>query len=77
MVRVTALDIQVSLRNPTAMLEDSMTFVKMLYIHLVLIIIIIFIAFKSKDQNLFQAPLQESEAYSVFYCLAETVMSIL
>ena len=25
MVRVTALDIQVSLRNPTAMLEDSMT----------------------------------------------------
>ena len=28
MVRVTALDIQVSLRNPTAMLEDSMTSVK-------------------------------------------------
>ena len=31
MVRVTALDIQVSLRNPTAMLEDSMTSVKTLY----------------------------------------------
>ena len=32
MVRVTALDIQVSLRNLTAMLEDSMTsLVKMLY----------------------------------------------
>ena len=30
-VRETALDIQVSLRNPTAMLEDSMTSVKMLY----------------------------------------------
>ena len=28
MVCVTALDIQVSLRNPTAMLEDSMTSVK-------------------------------------------------
>ena len=27
-VRVTALDIQVSLRNPTAMLEDNMTSVK-------------------------------------------------
>ena len=32
MLRVTALDIQVSLRNPTAILEDSMTSVKMLYI---------------------------------------------
>ena len=31
MMRVTALDIQVSLHNPTAMLEDSMTSVKMLY----------------------------------------------
>ena len=31
MVRVTALDIQVSLRNPAAMLEDSMTSVNMLY----------------------------------------------
>ena len=31
MVRVTALDIQVSLRNPMAMLEDSMTSVKTLY----------------------------------------------
>ena len=31
MVRVTALDIQVSLRNPTTMLEDSMMSVKMLY----------------------------------------------
>ena len=31
MVRLTALDIQVSLRNPTAMLEDSMTSVKTLY----------------------------------------------
>ena len=30
-VHVTALDIQVSLRNPTAMLEDSRTSVKMLY----------------------------------------------
>ena len=30
-VRMTALDIQVSLRNPTAILEDSMTSVKMLY----------------------------------------------
>ena len=32
MVCVTALDIQVSLHNPTAMLEDSMTSVRMLYI---------------------------------------------
>ena len=31
MLRITALDIQVSLHNPTAMLEDSMTSVKMLY----------------------------------------------
>ena len=31
MVYVTALDIQVSLRNLTAMLEDSMTSVKTLY----------------------------------------------
>ena len=31
MVRMTALDIQVSLRNPMAMLDDSMTLVKMLY----------------------------------------------
>ena len=31
MVRVTAMDIQVSLRDPMAMLEDSMTSVKMLY----------------------------------------------
>ena len=31
MVHVTALDIQVSLRNPTAVLEDSMTSVKTLY----------------------------------------------
>ena len=31
MVRATALDIQVSLRNPTAMLEDSMTSVNTLY----------------------------------------------
>ena len=31
MVRVTALDIQVSLRNPTAMLEGSMTSVNTLY----------------------------------------------
>ena len=31
-VRVTALDIQVSLRNPMAMLEDSMTSVKTLSI---------------------------------------------
>ena len=31
MVRVTALDIQVSLRNPMAMLDDSMASVKMLY----------------------------------------------
>ena len=31
MVRVTALDIQVSLCNPTAMMEDSMTSAKMLY----------------------------------------------
>ena len=31
MLRVTALDIQVSLRNPTAMLVDSMTSVKTLY----------------------------------------------
>ena len=31
MVRVTALDIQVSLRNLMAMLEDSMTSVKTLY----------------------------------------------
>ena len=31
MVPVTALDIQVSLRNPTAMLQDSMTSVKTLY----------------------------------------------
>ena len=31
MVRVTALDIQVSLRNPTATLEDSMSSVKTLY----------------------------------------------
>ena len=30
-VGVTALDIQVSLRNSTAMLEDSMTSVKTLY----------------------------------------------
>ena len=30
-VRVTALDIQVSLRNPMAILEDSMTSVKTLY----------------------------------------------
>ena len=30
-VRVTALDIQVSLRNPTALLEDSMTSVKTLF----------------------------------------------
>ena len=30
MVRMTVMDIQVSLRNPTAMLEDSMTSVKML-----------------------------------------------
>ena len=28
MVHLTALDIQVSLRNPTAMLEDSITSVK-------------------------------------------------
>ena len=28
MMRVTDLDIQVSLRNPTAILEDSMTSVK-------------------------------------------------
>ena len=32
MVPVTALDIQVSLRNPMAMLEDSMTSVNTLYI---------------------------------------------
>ena len=32
MVRVTALDIQVSLRNPMAMLEDSTTSVKTLCI---------------------------------------------
>ena len=31
MVGVSALDIQVSLRNPTDMLEDSMTSVKTLY----------------------------------------------
>ena len=31
LVRVTALDIQVSLRNPTAMLEDGMTSVETLY----------------------------------------------
>ena len=31
MVRMTALDNQISLRNPTAMLEDSMTSVKTLY----------------------------------------------
>ena len=31
MVYVTALDIQVSLRNPLAMLEDCMTLVKTLY----------------------------------------------
>ena len=31
MVLVTALDIQVSLHNPTAMLEDSMTSLKTLY----------------------------------------------
>ena len=31
MVRVTALDIQVSLRNPMVILEDSMTSVKTLY----------------------------------------------
>ena len=31
MVRVTALDIQVSLHNPTAMLEDSMMSVKTLF----------------------------------------------
>ena len=31
MVRVAALDIQVSLRNPMASLEDSVTSVKMLY----------------------------------------------
>ena len=31
MVWVTALDIQVSLRNPTAMLEESMTSLKTLY----------------------------------------------
>ena len=31
MVRLTALDIQVSLRNPTAILEYSMTSVKTLY----------------------------------------------
>ena len=31
MVHVTALDIQVSLRNPTAILEDSMTSLKTLY----------------------------------------------
>ena len=37
MVRVTALDIQVSLRNPTAMLEDSMMSAKTVYndIHVV------------------------------------------
>ena len=39
-VRVTALDIQISLRNPTAMLEDSMTSVKTLYIHLACIAIL-------------------------------------
>ena len=33
MVHTTALDIQDSLRNPTAMLEDSVTSVKMLYMH--------------------------------------------
>ena len=32
MVRVTALDIQVSLHNPTAILEDSMTSLKTLYL---------------------------------------------
>ena len=31
MVHMTALDIQVSLRNPTAMLEESMTSLKTLY----------------------------------------------
>ena len=31
MVHMTALDIQVSLHNPTAKLEDSMTSVKTLY----------------------------------------------
>ena len=31
MVRVTALDIQVNLRNPTAMLKDSMMSVNTLY----------------------------------------------
>ena len=31
MVHVTALDIQVSLRNPMAMLEDSITSLKILY----------------------------------------------
>ena len=36
-VRVTALDIQVSLCNPTAMLEDSMTSVKTLYIGLCIV----------------------------------------
>ena len=30
-MRVTALDIQASLRNPMAMFEDNMTSVKMLY----------------------------------------------
>ena len=33
MVHVTTLDIQVRLRNPTAMLEDSMTSVKTLYLY--------------------------------------------